>query len=151
MLKQLAGFSLVLLSLNVWANDLIEVSEPWIREAPPTATVMAAYMNIKNTSEEDLALVSAECEFYETIELHSTVMDGDIARMVKQEQLDLPKGTEVSLEPGGLHIMLIGVKQRPVAGDQVKILLNFSDESQKEIIAEVKKITGAMPMKHQHH
>jgi len=151
MLKKLTGLVLVFLSLNLWANEIIEVNEPWIREAPPTATVMAAYMNIKNTSDKDLALVSAECDYYETIELHSTIMDGDMARMVKQEKLNLPKGEVVSLQPGGLHIMLIGVKQRPVAGDSVKIVLNFSDETQKEIMAKVKKITGAMPMKHHHH
>ncbi len=150
MLNKLAGLTLIFLSLNLWANEAIEISEPWIREAPPTATVMAAYMQIKNSADKDLALVSASCDYYETIELHSTIMDGDLARMVKQEQLDLPKGKSVSLAPGGLHIMLIGVKQRPVAGDQVKIVLHFSDETQKEIIAEVKKVMGAMPMK-QHH
>ncbi len=149
MFKSFAGLMLVFLSFNTWAES-VTIEDAWIREAPPTATVMAAYMHIHNRLKENVSLLSVDCDQYDTIEIHKTVMEGELASMVKIEALEVPAGEHVDLKPGGLHIMLIGVKKRPVAGDEVKLTLKFSDDSQQDVMAKVKKVTGKMPM-HQHH
>jgi hypothetical protein len=52
-------------------------------------------------------------------------MDGNIMRMRKEDSLPLPAGKSVSIEPGGLHIMLIGLKQPLVEGETFPMHLTF--------------------------
>ncbi len=149
MFNKLIAVGLLLCSNLVWAE--VEVSDVWIREAPPTATVMAAYMQLKNTGAQPIALNAANCEQYQNVELHSTVMENGVARMVPMDKMEIPAGETLSLQPGAQHIMLIGVLKRPVVGDKVKLTLKFSDDSRQDVLAEVRKVEGTMPMEHHHH
>jgi hypothetical protein len=71
-------------------------------------------------------------------------MDEGVMRMRQIPQISLPSNTTVSLEPGGLHIMLFDLKAPLSPGDQVPITLTFSDGSSKAVTAEVRSVHGMM-------
>ncbi len=56
-------------------------------------------------------LVSAQSPVAEAVEIHEMSMEGDVMRMRQITALPLPAGQEVTLKPGGYHIMLTGLKQ----------------------------------------
>jgi hypothetical protein len=50
-------------------------------------------------------------------------MDGDVMRMHAIDSLPLPPGQAVALQPGGHHLMLMGLKRVLAVGDQVPLTL----------------------------
>ena len=92
-------------------------------------------------TDHEIMLLEASSSEFEAVEIHNTVIENDVAKMVPQPQLPIPAHQSISLEPGGLHLMLMDRKQPLVAGDQVNLTLKFSEGSPQQVMAEVKKVT----------
>jgi len=61
-------------------------------------------------------------------------------RMRRLERIEIPAGETLSLEPGGLHLMLIGLKEDLQPGGQVDLTLTFDDGAQTQVQAPVRKV-----------
>ncbi|MBF0186559.1 MAG: copper chaperone PCu(A)C [Magnetococcales bacterium] len=129
----------------------VQVHDAWVREAPPTARVLAAYMSLDNSSDKACALVSVESPDFERVELHNTVVHNGMAHMMKQDAIDIPANAWALLEPGGYHMMLIGRKRALKAGDTVPLKLTFRNGKSQEVTATVRKTVGGGGMKHGSH
>lgn len=132
--------------------QIVEIEQGWVREAPPTVTVAAAYMRITNLTNNTLILIGGSSPDFATVEIHQTVFTAGMAKMVPQEQLPILPEQSVELKPKGLHVMLID-RQRPLkAGDNVNLTLLFKDNVKQTVTLEVK--TGHKMndgMNHHHH
>jgi hypothetical protein len=122
----------------------VSVIDPYVRAVPPVAKISAAFMQLRNDNDTEGSLVSAETPAAGAVELHTHTMDEGVMRMRQIPQISLPSNTTVSLEPGGLHIMLFDLKAPLSPGDQVPITLTFSDGSSKAVTAEVRSVQGMM-------
>jgi copper(I)-binding protein len=101
----------------------LTVEHAWAR--PAAKGNAAAYMVILNTGEPD-RLTGLATEVAGTAELHSTTIDAQgVARMVPVQAVDVPSGAEAKLAPGGVHVMLIGLKQPLVEGQAFPLTLEF--------------------------
>jgi copper(I)-binding protein len=133
-----------------FAEDSIVISDAWVREVPPGSSVSAGYMTILNNGMEDDRLISMSSDIAESTELHiSKVSKDGVATMEMIEILDLPSGETVELKPGGMHIMLIGIKESLVGKDSVKLKLNFEKSGNVTVEAPVKS-TGSPAGGHHH-
>jgi periplasmic copper chaperone A len=154
-LKQLSSLlvlSLVALSgtaLAETATDQVSVSGAYVRAVPPGQPNSAAFMEISNGSSVDHALVGGSSPAAEVVELHTHTMEGGMMRMRQIEKIDLPAGQSVKLQPGGLHVMLIGLKQNLVPEENVPITLKYDDGSQATLEVPVRKLQMQMKMKMQ--
>jgi copper(I)-binding protein len=134
----LAVLLLGLASRAVLAGD-IAIEDPWIQEAPPTASVMAAYMRITNRSAQAVSLESVNSEDFGAAETHSTHLHHDMAHMEKHRGLRIGAGDTVVLAPGGHHLMLMD-RQRPLRdGDAARLSLRFSNGEVIVVSAEVRR------------
>jgi copper(I)-binding protein len=52
--------------------------------------------------------------------------------------VDLPPGSAAQLDPGGLHVMLVGVRRSLAASDTVRLALLFDCRGELEVTAEVR-------------
>ncbi|MBK1721760.1 copper chaperone PCu(A)C [Thiocystis violacea] len=131
-----------LLTLGALAANAadIRVSEPYARAVPPGQPNSAAFMSLTNTTQEARALVGAESDAADVVELHTHVKEGDMMRMRRVERIALPAGETVNLQPGGLHIMLIGLKTQLTPGDQVALTLSFDNGDEVSVTAPVRMI-----------
>ena len=102
----------------------LRIEQPWAAETPPAALAGAAYLNIVNDGKAD-RLLGAKAEVARHVELHSTAMEGNMMRMRAVAALEVPGDTTTVLEPGGIHIMLIDLKQPLRAGQNVPLTLEF--------------------------
>ena len=125
------------------------VKDAWVREAPPNAKVMAAYMTIENHTNKEKVLTGATSPAFDKIEIHKTVHKGDMATMEEQKELSIATHGTVKMQPGGLHLMLYTPSKKLTAGDSVSFTLKFSDGSTSMVDAEVKKATDSSG--HHHH
>lgn len=108
------------------AIGAIRVVDPWARASAGMATAGAAYMTLENTGSTADRLIAAESPAASTVELHTHIVEGDIMRMRPVEQIDLPPGETVMLEPGGHHVMLIGLSAPLEIGESFPLTLTFS-------------------------
>lgn len=136
-------------SLPAFAD--VTVTSAWTRATMPAQKVGGAFMQIE--SDADARLVAASSPVAGRTELHAMKVDeANVMRMREVEAIDLPKGKMVSLAPGGLHIMLINLKQPLVAGESVPITLVVESGGKRqtvEVKADVRAIGGSMS--HQPH
>jgi len=106
------------------AGDL-DIKQPWARPTPPVANAGAAYFIVDNTQGQDDRLLSAEADIAERVELHTHLMDDDVVMMRKLDTVEVPAGQTVAFQPGGLHIMFIGLQAPLVEGETFPLTLNF--------------------------
>ena len=66
----------------------------------------------------------------EAVELHESKMgDNGEMQMIPQTSIPLAAGAKVEFKPGGLHVILIGLKQELKAGDEFEVTLHFKDHA----------------------
>jgi len=114
----------------------LAISEPWVRAAATGNS--AAYMLIRNGGTAADRLVKAESDVAAAVELHEMKMEGGMMKMAPVEGIAIPAAGQVELKPGGLHIMLIGLKRELKAGESVKLTLHFEKAGAREVTAQVR-------------
>ena len=135
--------------------DAITVVDPYVRLTPPGQTTSAAFLVLKNGGSADVRLVRAESPAAKTVELHSHKHEDGVMKMRPVKEIEVKAQGEAALQPGGYHVMLIGINKPLKEGDKVPLTLGFEDGSKKQVEAPVRRITAApaAPMgdMHQHH
>jgi len=131
----------------VLADQTVLVSDPYARAVAPGQPNSALFMQIDNGGDQDRALVGAASPVADVVELHTHHMEDGMMKMRRVEQIDLPAGESVSLQPGGLHVMLIGLKQQLRPGEAVALTLTLDDGSELALTAPVRQI---LPMGQMH-
>jgi len=133
-------------------GDLV-VDHPMAFETAQTAQTAGGFMTITNNGDAADRLVAVEAAF-PRVEIHTTEMDGDIARMMQLEDgIEVPAGESIMLQPGGLHVMFMGLGGDPFeAGEEVPATLVFENAGSLEILFKVEERTmdGHGEMNHDH-
>ena len=139
-------------TVSLMASSLM-VHDAYVRATPPGLPNSAAFMMFMNHSDKDLAVVSATSNIAKKVELHThDVVDGEM-RMYQVKQIDVKANGHVMLQPGGFHIMFLGLHKPLTEGDNVDLTLSLSNGETVDITAPVKKVASGMKMhgKHGHH
>jgi hypothetical protein len=100
----------------------LEISGAFARET--TNDVSAVYFTVKNAGAAD-RLTKASASVASRVELHETVRDGANAKMQPVAGIDIPATGVAKLEPGGYHVMLLGVSAPIRAGTTIDVELTF--------------------------
>lgn len=114
------------LAAHEYERGSIKLHHPWARPTPPGVTVGAAYFTVHNRGTQADTLVEFSTPVAARVELHETKMEGDMMRMRPVARLQVPAKGSVAAEPGGLHLMLIDLKQPLVLGQRVPLRLRFA-------------------------
>lgn len=121
----------------------IAVSDAWVPVPPAGAQVGAGYMRIYNGTAADVRLTGGRTDIAERVELHSMTMDGGVMRMRPlADGLAIAAGETATLGPGGLHLMLIGLKRQPVEGERVALTLIFEGGQSVDVQLDVRAKGG---------
>ena len=125
------------------ARDAVTIDDAWVKAA--AGGMSAAFGRLSNSGPTDITIVTATSPAATVLELHETVEDesGEMVMRAKDGGFTIPAGGELTLEPGGNHIMLMDLVDPVVAGDEVTLVLTFSDDSTYELTAPAKDYSGA--------
>lgn len=129
---------------------LPKILEPWVRSAAEimeeesglSAGSTTAYMRIRNPGSTTDVLLGAETPVARTVEIHRTTLEGDVMRMLEVGPVEIPGGEEVVFEPGGLHLMLKGLRHSLSPGDSILLILAFRDGGGVEVMLPVRAAGG---------
>jgi periplasmic copper chaperone A len=115
---------LCLIAVSAWAAPAdIELIQPWVRVTPGQRTG-ALYLTLHNGGRESDRLVSVLTPMARA-DLHSSVEQDNVVRMQKIDAIELSPGGSVPLQPGGLHIMLVGLDPNVKPGMSMPVTLRF--------------------------
>ena len=104
----------------------MEIVHPAIPAPPAGAKSAAGYLEIVNAGSVADRLLGVETAIAKQAMLHTTDHGADgVARMIHLDAIDIPAGGTVLLEPGGLHIMLMGLTGPLTEGDMIPATLVF--------------------------
>jgi copper(I)-binding protein len=129
------------------AADLT-VTEAWSRAAGANG-VGVGYLTIRNAGSQPDRLLSATSPVARTAELHNHTRDGEVMRMREVTDIPVPPGETVTLAPGGLHIMLIGLAEPLRQGTEVPLTLQFERAGAVQVMLHVQG-AGARGPSHRH-
>jgi copper(I)-binding protein len=133
------------------AADAPAVTQAWARATPPGATVAAVYLTIDNAGGAADRLVSVSTAVADRSEVHATVREGDVVRMRRIEPLDVGAGERVAFEPGGRHVMLMGLQAPLVQGSRIAVTLEFEKAGPVRVEADVLAGDATDPHAGHHH
>jgi len=127
--------------LSVFAMD-IKIENPYVRATPPNLPNSAAFMTLKNVSNENISIVKATSNISKVVELHTHDMKDGVMKMYQIPKIDIFAHGETTLKPGGLHIMFIGLYNPLKKGEEVTFTLEFSNGKTQTITAPIKTVMG---------
>ena len=116
----------------------LTIADAWAKTADEGMT--AAFGTVKNSADRDITITAARSDAASAVELHEVV--DDVMRPV-EGGFTVPAGGSLMLEPGGYHLMFMGIHQSIIAGDEVTVTLTLSDGSELEFTAVAKDFAGA--------
>lgn len=103
----------------------LELIHPILRASMGQSPTTAGYLTILNRGKTADRLVSVSCACAASVTVHETKMTGSMASMAQVASVEIPAGGKLTLAPGGLHLMVMGLKAPIKAGDRVEMVLTF--------------------------
>jgi hypothetical protein len=122
----------------------VTAQDAWVRAAPAGRKVTAIFLTAVNSGATARSIVSGVSDVSDTLELHEMKRDNGMMRMSPVASIAIPAKGQAELRPGGLHLMLFGLKKPLVAGDSVRVTLTLDNGSRVAFTAPVRAM-GQMP------
>ncbi len=133
-----------LLAAGAARADGVAVEDAWLRLPPPVAENAAVYLTIRNDSDAAIGIVGAAAPgLARRAMIHAMTMAGGRMRMQALDRLRIPPHGKARLAPGGMHLMLMGLKRPLRAGETVRIELATDAGGKIAFDAPVRDMRGA--------
>ncbi len=133
------------------------ISGAWARSSPAAVDAGAAYLSVISEEADTITAVSVDGSVAATAELHETVrveadddMDDDTGEMADDTDMGgamtmqavasvpVGAGETVSFQPGGLHVMLLGLVEPLEVGSEFDVILTFENAGDVVVTVEVR-------------
>ena len=93
--------TLLFLSTNLLASS-IDIDNATIR-LTCSAKMTAGYFIFTNKDNKEIVLVGAKSNFFKHIEIHQSLKDGDVMKMIKKNSVSIPPNSKLEFKPMGYH------------------------------------------------
>ncbi|MGE5545853.1 MAG: copper chaperone PCu(A)C [Solirubrobacterales bacterium] len=125
--------------------DQLEIKNAWARATPPKAAAGGAFMTITNTGAADDHLMEAKSDVAKSVELHMHIEDNGVMKMRPVQSIGVRAGQTVTMEPGGLHVMFIGLNKPLTQGETIQVTLVFEKAGEVKVPVDVKAVGAPAP------
>lgn len=78
-----------------------------VSQAVPGMPMSAGYFELTNNSGQAISISHVTSPQFASVQMHETIIEEEVARMIPLEILVLQPGETVSFKPGGKHLMLM--------------------------------------------
>lgn len=126
------------------AGDAVQASDGWVKAATAADGMTAVFVTLENVTDQAVEITSVSTDMSDAAELHEMVeQDGAMVMQQASNGLSISPGGTLQLEPGGYHVMVMGLQQDVLAGEthQVTLVLGNGDHVDFEAVA--KDFAGA--------
>lgn len=118
----------------------LTVADAWVR-AIPGAAVAAAYMTLHNGGKKPVRVIGVRSPLAGHAMIHETRLENGVSSMRPHEPLVIAPGASVTLEPGGLHLMLHDLAHPLAVDEQVPLELLIEGGGRVAVSARVRPLS----------
>jgi iron complex outermembrane receptor protein len=140
----MSRFLLALLALTAsaafshdYTHGDLAIGHPWSRPVAAGIPTGVAYLSITNNGSTGEILLGGRSSAALRVEMHQTIVSEGMARMRPLPQIAIAPGATVRIAPGGIHLMLFGLKQPLTLGANVPLTLLFRNAGEVEVTIKV--------------
>jgi hypothetical protein len=113
------------------------VTDGWTRQIAPGQSAAAVYLTIANSGAGRDRLVDVQAAAGDA-SLHATSSSNGVARMRPLANgIEIAGRSTVELKPGGTHIMVTDLEQRPAPGETIQLMLSFERSGDRPVAVRV--------------
>ncbi|WP_298922510.1 copper chaperone PCu(A)C [uncultured Roseobacter sp.] len=142
-------FTTVAFAHEYTVGDLV-IDHPRAFETAKTAKTGGGYLLVTNNGDTADRLIEVRADFPKVM-LHTTEETDGIARMMHVDAIDIPAGETVALEPGGFHVMFMGLNGDPFeVGEEVPATLVFENAGEVEVMFNIEERSSGHENKDDH-
>lgn len=136
------GFS----AASVAGSDKVLIEDAWSRASIGTSRPGVAYMKIRNTGDVAVTLKGISTDIALKPQIHRTSTNNQgVSSMAQVGEIEIVPGETVTLEPGGLHAMLMGLQRIMKEGESFFMTLAFSDGGEVAVEIPILSIAARGP------
>lgn len=117
----------------------ITVTQQWARTSPMATDMGAAYMTIEASALDELIGASVDMSVAMMAEVHETVTENGASTMREVERVEVTPDAPIQMQPGGYHIMLMGLKKPLETGETITVTLKFSKSGETTVEVPVRE------------
>lgn len=103
------------------------VNDGWVRLPPMAMPMLAGFAIVDNACAAPATIVGATSPAFADVSVHETRIVEGVSRMRAIPELVIAPGASATLQPGGLHLMLMDPVAPLEAGDMVEIDFQLKD------------------------
>ncbi|MCJ8298185.1 MAG: copper chaperone PCu(A)C [Pseudomonadales bacterium] len=140
-MKYFIGFYLAF-CFSTFSYAELTITQAHVRAVPPGQKASVAYMTLTNNTAQEVVISGANSPVFMSINLHRTANIEGVMTMRAQPELHIAPKQSVTLAPGGLHWMLMGLKGELKPSAEVPISLVFADGSEQKLHLVVKALVN---------
>lgn len=118
----------------------LAVSDLVIREMPPTGDMAVAYLRIDNPTNTAHVVNYVHSDVADHIEVHRHIYDNGMMKMREVKHATIAAASSLVFKPSGYHLMLFGVHDRLVAGQEITVVFEFENVAPISVTGEVKRL-----------
>ena len=108
----------------------VSIIDAWARPANQGDN-SAVYFKINNPGPRIDSLLEVQTDVAAQAELHESEMDDQgVMSMHHQNHVDIPPDSQLEFTPGGLHVMLLDLKQDLRLGDTIQVTFKFQNSDE---------------------
>lgn len=123
---------------NAVTQEVLKVVKAVARPSMSGSHHSAAYITLHNNSNQDITILGATAfEIANNVELHTTADENGVKKMIKVDQLVVPANGDLVMQRGGIHIMLMNLKQEMVVGNKFTIELVTKEHGVQKVETEI--------------
>ena len=138
-------------SAHSYTLGQIDIGHPWARASAGNAPAGAAYLTLTNTGSSPDRLISASSPAAEKVQIHTHLMEDGVMKMRALDGVDVDPGAPLEFKPGGLHIMLIGLKEPLKQGTSIPLTLTFKNAGSVQVSVQVDAVSAMTSQDHMGH
>ena len=113
---------------NKQAQEPLQVVSATARPSLEGSYNSAAYLTIHNNTDSDITLIDAKApSVANNVELHTIATDNGVKKMVKVNNLVIPQKGDLVMQPGGIHIMLMNLKDKLNLGERFNLTIKSKE------------------------
>jgi periplasmic copper chaperone A len=110
-------------------DTVLQIKGIWMRAVPNSVSATALYFSVMNPTGTVYRLKGGKMEIADSLDPMITTHEGEgtqaMVGMKSVSELEVPAAGKLTLEPGGNHLMVMGLKQHPAEGTKVPVTLVF--------------------------
>lgn len=131
------------------ASDIM-IHMPWARALPPVATNGAAYLMVHNNGNTDDRIIEIKSPIAGSVMMHKSIQKNGSLHMKHVPNLPVKARGMVQFKPGGLHVMLMGLKKPLVSGESFPITVVMEQAGEITGMVKITKNKAGKKDKHNH-